>query len=531
MSANAKGGSVTTRWRGWLRSPYPVLVLALVVGAFYVLTLHEGQNWSGDWSQYIHHAKNIAEGKHYLDTGYIFSALTRFVGPYAYPPVFPLLLAPVYWLKGLDLEALKLVGIVCLCLTLMLLPGAFGHQLNRLQQVAIVLLSGFNPAFWALRNSILSDFTFLLFCYLSLYLMLRAFSPGGGKTDGPRRAIAGSCLLGIAMYLAYGTREIGIVLPLTVLTYEILSTRRISSISVVSISVFSVLLLAQHHLLQGNFTPPEIQNALRELAAGHARTGQLSHLDFISVEPRLIAERVQGYRWAAQAFWLPNNDEPIGRLNSVIFNATTLMAFIGFCLALWRKITVLEIFLVGYMAVLLLFGAPATSRYLFPLFPLMLYYFILAYQRLFNSFKFKGAVVAAYLFLTVISYVHAMYTHSYAELVNGVTHPKAVEMFDFIRNNASSSDTILFRKPRIMALLTQRPSAAYDRARFPTAESVNRFADAVGAEYFVDFNFGDPLPRSEPLSSRFSEVFRNSHFAVYRYSPSARSSPGQTPRK
>jgi hypothetical protein len=193
------------------------------------------------------------------------------------------------------------------------------------------------------------------------------------------------------------------------------------------------------------------------------------------------------------------------------------MAFIGFCLALWRRVTVLEIFLAGYMAVLLLFDAPATARYLFPLFPLLLYYCVLAYQRLFASFRLKAAIAAGYLLLTTVSYSHAMSTGSYEELTKGVTHPKAIEMFDFIRGHTSPSDTILFRKPRIMALLTQRSSAAYHAAHFPTPESLNRFADAVKADYFVDFRFGDPLTHSEPPTSRFSEVFRNTHFAVYRY--------------
>ena len=176
------------------------------------------------------------------------SGATGFFGPYAYPPVFPILLAPVYWLNGLDLEALKLVGISCFCLTLMLLPKVFGYQLNRRQQIAIILLTGFNPALWAHRNNILSDLPFMLFCYLSLHLMLQVFHRDDDKASNARRTIINSCLIGITMYLAYGTREIGIVLPLTILTYEIISTRRISSISIISISVFSILLFLQHSL-------------------------------------------------------------------------------------------------------------------------------------------------------------------------------------------------------------------------------------------------------------------------------------------
>jgi hypothetical protein len=175
----------------------------------------------------------------------------------------------------------------------------------------------------------------------------------------------------------------------------------------------------------------------------------------------------------------------------------------------------------------------------------MLYYCVVAYRQLFTSdrFKFKTSILISYFSITAILYGHAIYDHSregsadvvahpnsYAAITNGVTHPKAVEMFNFIRNNTAQSDTIVFHKPRVMALLTQRvsagdpvrkvqPAGAPGRKLHP-GEIVNRFFDAVEGDYYVDYNGGIPLTHSEPPTSRFTEVFRNTHFAIYRYSQS-----------
>ena len=53
-----------------------ILIIAIIIimtGLFYLLTIREGHNWGGDFSAYIHHAKNIAEGSNYKDIGYIYN--------------------------------------------------------------------------------------------------------------------------------------------------------------------------------------------------------------------------------------------------------------------------------------------------------------------------------------------------------------------------------------------------------------------------------------------------------------------------
>src|SRR5579862_5893312 len=86
------------------------LIMAALIGAvgiFYLATLRQGHDWSDDFALYLHHAQNICEGAAYQETGYVYNPRRPLYGPPAYPPLFPLMLVPVYKLFGLSLTAMK----------------------------------------------------------------------------------------------------------------------------------------------------------------------------------------------------------------------------------------------------------------------------------------------------------------------------------------------------------------------------------------------------------------------------------------
>src|SRR5262245_27882668 len=63
-----------------------VTLCAVVIGIFYLSTVRSGQPWADDFSLYIAHARNIANGASYADTGYIYNPHNPAVGPRVYPP-------------------------------------------------------------------------------------------------------------------------------------------------------------------------------------------------------------------------------------------------------------------------------------------------------------------------------------------------------------------------------------------------------------------------------------------------------------
>src|SRR5687767_4240985 len=77
----------------------------LTIGVFYFATIRSGHAWGDDFAMYIRHAINLSNGTPYDETGVIRNPW-NFLGPVAYPPVFPLLLAPVYKLWGVRLTVM-----------------------------------------------------------------------------------------------------------------------------------------------------------------------------------------------------------------------------------------------------------------------------------------------------------------------------------------------------------------------------------------------------------------------------------------
>jgi hypothetical protein len=119
------------------------IVTFLVIGVFIFCTVNSGHDWGDDFAQYILHAANLANGKPYADTGYIVNPDNPSIGPSAYPPLFPLILAPVYAVFGLNLTAFKYVE--CLFLLGSLVVGffLFSDSLSFCERIAVALLLGF----------------------------------------------------------------------------------------------------------------------------------------------------------------------------------------------------------------------------------------------------------------------------------------------------------------------------------------------------------------------------------------------------
>src|SRR5271165_3172400 len=145
-----------------------VLVLLAGIACFHFATLTNGHGWGDDFAQYIMHAKNIVEHKPYAQTGYVYNRLAPSVGPRSYPPGFPVLLATVYAVKGMDWLALKSVSVVCMLLALAAIAALFWNELSTLSMAALLLGVGLNPVLWTMKEQILSDLTFMMFLFGSL---------------------------------------------------------------------------------------------------------------------------------------------------------------------------------------------------------------------------------------------------------------------------------------------------------------------------------------------------------------------------
>jgi hypothetical protein len=317
------------------------------------------------------------------------------------------------------------------------------------------------------------------------------------------------------MYLAYATREIGVVLPLTLVCYEIIAQRKLTGTVLSAIALFLLLALLQKNALTAGSFNPELHEQLSSLAAEQGRK-EVEHISIFRFDFAHIARQVLRYGESVKDYWSGDY-----LASWVVALLATLLAAAGYARRLWLRISVLEIYTAGYLAVIILFAGFQGMRYLLPVFPLYLYYAVAGIQF---SAEFLDRRIAAVLLATVLVCAADVYLSEYRKqdfsvVANGISTPDAVAMFDYIGKMTGPRDIIVFRKPRVMALLTNRDSSVYPPNYNPPL--LLRYLDVLGADYVVAGRFGMDDRTLKPVigeyPNRFAPVFSSGDFTVYRY--------------
>jgi|GEM_PF-2347402 len=158
---------------GW-KEVFVFGLLLVGIGLVHGYFLRPGHRWGDDFALYLMHARNLAEGRPYAATGYVYNPDYPQLGPPAYPPGTALLLAPVWRLWGLNWTALKALMIICLLTWLALTAWYFRPWMPLAVRSVLVALLGLNHFFLDQTNAIGSDLPFLVWVYLTLVFLERA---------------------------------------------------------------------------------------------------------------------------------------------------------------------------------------------------------------------------------------------------------------------------------------------------------------------------------------------------------------------
>jgi len=476
-----------------------VVALLAAIGAIHFCSLRRGHDWGGDFAMYVSHARNLAQGIPYAETGYIYNPAYATIGPPTYPPVCPLLLVPAYMLYGLNLEVMKLVMLASLVFFLLFVFLSFRRELPFWHTTVIVVLVGLNRCSLGDVNSIGSDLPFVAVLYLTIFIIQKAYE--GAAADPPRRGYL--LLAAVLIPIAYGTRTLGILLLPSLLLYDLLRYRRITRSAVLVTVVFLAAALAQSMLLHSD----------------------ASYFDQYDVGPGVFLHNAAGYAAEFAAFWHNGYFKPLGAL---LFLALTALGVLGYVSSLRRQVTFLEIFPVLYLVAVLLFPGYAGRRYLEPILPLYLLFAArgLEHQWLARRVAVHRAVSALLLVAVTASYA-AAYTQVDLDVTEGISQPESVAMFDYVRSQTDGTDVMIFIKPRVLALLTSRRTSAYHMPE-EDAELWDYF-DRIGATHLVVVENDDALAGAEdPARLQYlrefaqrnaadlTPVFANADFHVYR---------------
>ncbi len=469
-----------------------VLIVTAVL-AFYLMAIREGQEWGDDFAMYIHHARNIAEGIDYKQTGYIYNQSIPLIGPNTYPPVFPLLLAPVYKIFGMDLTAMKVEIILAFFLSLLMIYLTFRDGLPWLYLIALIAAIGFNPLLCQFKENIVSDIPFLIFLYFSLFLIDRLYR----QSITGIRQIFYVILIGISVYLAYGTRSIGLLLIPCLLGYDIITKRRLSFTTIKITALVAGLVILQSIFLHSDSSYSD------QL---HPTIGTIKH--------NLVI-----YTRALSDFW-DNGYSKLLRL--ALFATVTGLAIVGYLARLKEKITYFEIFIVVYLISIVIIPLDGGARYLIPIFPLYLFYAFTGIKTISRRRLIIEGVIFAAVSLAIIGAYIAQYGKSdFGPIREGITRNETRQLFDYVTKNTNSTDVFVFRKPRAFALFTERSASAWhqpqdDNDLWNYLEKINadyvvvgpRYLEAADQEYIRRF--------IDKYRDRFQETYTNPDFVVYK---------------
>ena len=487
------------------------LALIAIIASFYLFTIREGHQWGDDFGMYLLHAKSIVEGKGYAETPYLYNPLYPGMGPKAYPPVTSIALAPVYRWFGLNFTLMKITICAFFLAALWVLFWTYRIRLPNAYAAGLIILLGFNPFFWNFKDEILSDFPFLFFVWTTLYAVDRHYD--GQKKDRFSGSLPYAILVGASMYLAYATRVLGVVLPAALCLYELIRFKRLSRFAVMAVLVTGILI------------------AVQTILFSHVGSGYLSLFKSLTTRDiaKLFLDNVIEYSWIISAFLDNGHSKLVTRALLVL---VSLLAALGLRRIIKDGVTILEVFLGLYLVALVV--TPFTDdRYLFPIIPLYFFYAGIGAMELRSLvrghvWQYAPIIVAGAL---ILSYSSKYTTLDFGPIREGMQRKESKELFQYLRAHTHPDDIFIFRKPRALALLTDRRTAVYPRPSDNSStwdgSAWNYFHD-IHARYFIvgatawarnrvlikDISWERQFVAR--YKECFEEVFSNTDFTVYK---------------
>ena len=470
-------------------------------------TIRDGHNWGDDFAHYITHAQNLASGRPYAATGYLFDR-SAFIAPQAYPPGFPILLAPVYRVFGLNLVAFKVVVVVTWTIALLLFCRLFAPALGPWYLAVWALLVGFHPLFYGFKQQVLSEGAFVMWSAAALLAMERWWNASGQA--GVWRGVA----IGLAIAGAIATRPVGVALLAALILAAILSPRRASWPLVgAAAATCAAGMLVQLALIPG-------QGDYVTKAPWDSETGwraQLYAADIVGVLPAMTAN--EGHSLLAAARSVLGVTAPLPRIRRTwiaLFVLTiVILALIvsGYIARVRRGLSPLEAFPLLYLPPIMAYPFYQGQRYVLPLLPILFFYLLLGIRNLTLERRRIGqlALAAALVFVVVAQVRHLARTPYYV----GIETDDARRFLAFIRDQTPPDAVVVSAKPRAIYLFTAR--AGFTMFADSDERLLQRL-DATGVTHLTDGlpDGGYLRPFADRHPERFERLYESGPYVVYK---------------
>lgn len=413
-----------------------VLLLLFVVAIFSLITMNSSHSWGDDFAMYLMHAENIATGKPYAETGFIYNDLAPTYAPQSYPPGFPLLLAMVQPFFGLNFLAYKIYILLFFLIFLWLVYIWLRDKVEAKYVVGIIIILGFAPFIWQLRDSILSDIPGATFTLAAIVMYEKAMK----STKWLHYLI-----LAFLIYFTYAIRTIGIVMLPAVLLAAAFNRPQKWLRIFITIPLFLLFIWIQSKIfIQGESYFGIVLNIY----------AQLSLKEVLS----MVGESVKLYFNAFSDFFIGSYHNIL--TNSIAFYIGMTFFLIGFLKKTFKTIGISEFLFLGNLLIILLWPSYQGLRFFLPLLPLYLYYVVIG-VTIFKSSKIINSIAGAFILLAVISFLSFYTNTSFKGDQYGITARESNNVLQFIKKYTPENSVIMASKPRAVCLITGKKSIVY----------------------------------------------------------------------
>jgi hypothetical protein len=296
---------------------------------------------------------------------------------------------------------------------------------------------------------------------------------------------------------------VGLAIVPALLLYDVWKRRRLTAFACIAAAVAIVLAVAQGSLLK--------------TSGGYGNLFNLS--------PSWLAHNTLSYIRSARTFLLN------GYSNLFSYGVYAIALFLaawGAWIQIRRGVHLLEMFALIYLPLIAAFSIPGLHRYILPVLPLFFIYMLIGLQAALAAVSpaARKLMASAAVLLIGLTYAGAYAKSEWGPISEGIGDQDFLDTCRYLRKQAAPSDVVIFRKPRVLALLTGLPAAVYNTTG--NCDAIRAYAHQVHARYIVltalsheDFasDAQTLLPCIDQYRDVVSEVYTNSHYRVFALHP------------
>lgn len=423
---------------GWYHSR---LTWLLALAPFLALVLLKnrgiGDPLADDYAQYLMHAQALAQGRPYTDIGYIYTPLNHWLGPLAAPPGLPLALAPILALFGPNEVIIRFFMLSITIAFVLLASLYFARTENRLLGLGVAVMCALSPAMVQQASWVLTDLPLAALLWTIFYYV------------DTRRAWTIPTILLVTLIGGYAilVRPLGIALIPALVLYTIIHYRDYRLRPAIPVALWAGALLTAAlfvNLQSASVLALNPTRVLRWLANTH---WGLDHLKYYSLS-------------VAYSHLYPF---PVDAANDIFHATTVLLMFVGLIAWVrraWRSL--LFAFVCSYAALLWLIPAHQ-HRYLWPLYPLLVFGVLEGLRLVIARFTSEktafSPAAAALAFATLVAGAHAAQLPFRAEHQARVHAAETERLYAKVRSlRKREYMRVTYAKPRSLAWETGVPA-------------------------------------------------------------------------